>query len=523
MIFFEVIRSLDFLLILSVAGLAIAQFDVWGFIIAAGAMDLLLEIFRSTNTLWIPRWAYESSFFWAEPLILAIGVKAFQLVVFPNLALVSKQMRQRALSTWLTCFSILLGMALATSIMIVGREGKSVFAQTDYGFDLLVGPKASPLQLVLNTIYHLDVSPGNIPYSLYEDMATGRPTSPDGKKNPFRGLVQWAVPYAVGDSYQGRRIVGTTAQLFGLDDSGAPLPAEKIPEYRGGERYTFADGRAFNPHKFEAVVGSEVAAHTGLKVGATFHATHGFPGPNDIPDIHEETWTVVGVLNETHTANDKVLFIPLTTFYAIFEHEAGLEAINNIKGAAAASAPAPATADTSSVNEGYITAPDGTITPKLPKSDWEVSAILVKSRSGATSLQTQFILKNLPDAVAVSPASVMQQFFDTFLSGTLKLLIVISALVTIVGAVSILVSIYNSVTARNREIAIMRALGATRHASSRLSVLKRESLASSGASQASSPDTPSPLPALFISTASWAPESPGGFPAGKKCYTCASW
>ena len=42
------------------------------------------------------------------------------------------------------------------------------------------------------------------------------------------------------------------------------------------------------------------------------------------------------------------------------------------------------------------------------------------------------------------------------------LLLLICSLVTIVAAVGILVSIYNSVSARLKEIAILRALGATR-------------------------------------------------------------
>jgi len=56
----------------------------------------------------------------------------------------------------------------------------------------------------------------------------------------------------------------------------------------------------------------------------------------------------------------------------------------------------------------------------------------------------------------------MKQFFDTFLKGTSLVLLVLAALVSVVAAVSILVSIYNSVSARLREIAIFRALGATR-------------------------------------------------------------
>ena len=79
--------------------------------------------------------------------------------------LVSKQMRQRALSTWLTIFSILLGVALAVAIMILRREAASLFGQTDFGYDILIGPpKGSPTQLTLNTVYHMDQSPGVIPY-----------------------------------------------------------------------------------------------------------------------------------------------------------------------------------------------------------------------------------------------------------------------------------------------------------------------------------------------------------------------
>jgi putative ABC transport system permease protein len=382
--------------------------------------------------------------------------------------LIIKQMRQRLLSTLLTCLSILLGMTLATSILILGRESRAVFAQTDYGFELLVGPKASPLQLVMNTIYHLDVSPGNVPYHLYEDIATGRETSDDGKPNPFRGMAAWAVPYAVGDSYKGRRIVATTTQLFGVDEKGVALPAEQVPHYQGGQAYTFAQGRAFAPNRFEAVIGSEVAKKAGLTIGSEFHATHGMPGPKDIPDIHEEIWKVVGILNETHTANDRVLFIPLATFYAIFEHEEGEQKIGEIKAgdagrpAATVSAPAAATAGGEPEEKAYTMNPDGTINVKLPKEEWEISAILVQTRSPKALLDMQFILRNRPDAVAVSPAAVMGDFFETFLPKVSLMLLVISTLVTVVAGVSIMVSIYNSVTARRREIAIMRALGATK-------------------------------------------------------------
>src|SRR4051794_26311927 len=87
--------------------------------------------------------------------------------------LVLKQMRQRALGTWLTLLSVVLGVGLAIAVLIVRSGSEALLSQTDYGYDLIVG-KGSPTQLVLNTVYHIDKSPGNIPYSLYEQLANPR-------------------------------------------------------------------------------------------------------------------------------------------------------------------------------------------------------------------------------------------------------------------------------------------------------------------------------------------------------------
>ena len=118
--------------------------------------------------------------------------------------LVLKQMRQRSLSTWLTVFSILLAVGLAIAIMILHREGKNVFGQSDYGFDTVIGVKGSRLQLVLNSVYHIDQSPGNLDYAFYEKLTT-QPT--------YRRLIKWAVPIAVGDSYRNHRVVASTPAM----------------------------------------------------------------------------------------------------------------------------------------------------------------------------------------------------------------------------------------------------------------------------------------------------------------------
>jgi len=248
--------------------------------------------------------------------------------------LVTKQMRQRMLSTWLTLLSVLLGVSLAVAIMILRREGQSLFAQKDFGYDIIIGPpKGSPLQLTLNTVYHMDVSPCVIPYQLYQDMTrrTRIPGRPD-----YRPYVRIAIPFMVGDSFRGRRIIGTSPQMFGFDDKGQPVEGEKF-QYRKDHSYELAAGRVFAPRKFESVIGSDIAETLHLhlyddklsedeneKQGGAFRATHGMPGPNEKPDIHKPRWHVVGILKPTHTANDRVLFIPFISLYAIAEHEAGM-------------------------------------------------------------------------------------------------------------------------------------------------------------------------------------------------------
>lgn len=382
------------------------------------------------------------------------------------LQLVIKQMRQRSLSTWLTLLSVLLGVALAIAILIFRRESGALFGQNDYGFDVLIGAKGSPTQLVLNTIYHIDKSPGNITYSIYENLANPR--------NPFAKV---AVPYAVGDSYKGERIVGTATKLFGITEEGNPLPPDRVLEYRPGKRFEIDQGKVFHHKKFEAVIGSEIPARTGLKLGDTFQVTHGMPQPGEKPDIHAETWTVVGILKPTNTANDRVLFIPLTSFYCLTEHDDALvaqQALRDGKDPLAAIRERKQAASTQpdehdehaghdhGDEEKNYHMHDGEIHLELPKEVWALSAVLVRSRSAPIAMQLIYSIKNGPAAEAVNPATVMRDFFGTFLKGPTLLLLVVAILVTIVAAVGILVSIYNSVAARKREIAILRALGATR-------------------------------------------------------------
>ncbi len=203
--------------------------------------------------------------------------------------LVLKQMRQRALSTWLTTLSVMLGVALAIAIMVLGRESESLFGQNDYGYDAIIGKKGSTLQLVLNTIYHLDVSPGNIPYDQYTRLLN--PHLPKG------------VPYPPGQLFQirqGRRPHRASAtHSTAITASSARHPsfsattktAISSPTKTGWTTAPAKSSRSpredlFAYNKFEAVVGSEIPRLTGKTIGSDFQATHGIAVPGRPPDIH---------------------------------------------------------------------------------------------------------------------------------------------------------------------------------------------------------------------------------------------
>ena len=183
--------------------------------------------------------------------------------------IIKKSLLQHKLSTVITILSVALAAALVMSVFSIRDQAESAFTGGPAGFDAVLGARGSQLQLVLNTIFHLETSPGNIPWKDYKSL----------KDNPS---VKLAVPYAVGDNYKGYRIVGTTPDLF-----------DKF-EYTKGKTFEFQKGgKAFNPERREAVVGSYVAQKTGLKKGSVFNAYHGIDHNEDTR--HEDKYEVSGV------------------------------------------------------------------------------------------------------------------------------------------------------------------------------------------------------------------------------------
>ena len=115
--------------------------------------------------------------------------------------LVRRSLRQHLLSTIVTALAIALAGGLLMSVWAVKRQAHDTFTGQTGGWDAVLGARGSKLQLVLNAVFHLEASPGNVPWADYLDIGSNR-------------AVSLAVPLAVGDNYRGYRLVGTTTNYF---------------------------------------------------------------------------------------------------------------------------------------------------------------------------------------------------------------------------------------------------------------------------------------------------------------------
>ena len=305
-----------------------------------------------------------------------------------------RSLRQHALSTLVTAGSIALAVGLLMVVWMVKAQSQRAFVETSTGFDAVLGARGSRLQLVLNAIFHLEASPGNISAADFEQI----------RRHP---AVKAAIPLAVGDNYRGYRIVGTSENLF------------TQVEYARGRRYAVQPGgRVFAGTAHEALVGSFVAERLGLRVGDTFQPYHGLVF--DPSHQHEEIYTVVGVLEPTNTPADRVLWIPLA-------------GIQNMKG-------------------------------HDPKFATDLSAVLLQLRTPQAGFMLDMMYNRQGNRLtfAYPVGAIIADLFGK-IGWFDRVLALVAYLVAFVAAGSVLASIYASMSARRRDLAILRALGARRH------------------------------------------------------------
>ena len=206
-----------------------------------------------------------------------------------NLATLSlAYLRARPLATALNLLLLALGIATITVLLLATRQIEERMQRDARGIDLVAGAKGSPMQLILSSVYHVDVPTGNIPLAAAQALAADR-------------AVKRSIPLSLGDAFRGFRIVGTTHAYPALY---AAQPAA---------------GRLWKA-PMEVVLGADAARETGLSVGAKFVGAHGL---GEGGDAHEqEPYVVVGVLARSDTVIDRLVLTSIESVWEVHEHGA---------------------------------------------------------------------------------------------------------------------------------------------------------------------------------------------------------
>lgn len=353
-----------------------------------------------------------------------------------------KSLRQRALASSLTALSVALGVMLMVAVLVISAVLDNTFSQRSVGYDLIIGPKGSPLQLVLSTIYHVSPPIENLPYRFYREF----------KKDP---RVAVAIPINIGDSTEQGNfpIVGTIPEYFDHD-------------YAPGRQFLIKGNTLRKP--FDAIIGSRVAETNRWTLGSTFRMIHG----GNEAHVHDEEFTVVGVLAPTGTPNDKSVFIHLDGFYQVSGHDKpfreGIVREREFFGEPPLSE-AELSAEVARLEKKYSHASHDHGSHAghehfhdVPDLQKEVTSILVLVKNPIVAPLMEGELKKGFKVMGVNPIKPMRQLMVDVLGGVRVLLLVLTGLIILVSAIGIFVSIYNSMSARRREIGILRALGARR-------------------------------------------------------------
>ena len=185
-------------------------------------------------------------------------------------------------------FLIILSIVISAGIAVLAFN---VATQVDEGitnnagyYSAIIGPAGSNTQLAMNTMYFTEEPVGTIPYSVVTSLQQD-------------SRVTAVIPFAMADNYNGYGVVGTTPAFL----DGKPI----------------AQGELFAADStMQVVVGSNIAKYNSLKIGDVIYTSHSA----NSSDLHTQGMTVVGILKETHSSYDNIVFTQLKTLWEMHDH-----------------------------------------------------------------------------------------------------------------------------------------------------------------------------------------------------------
>jgi putative ABC transport system permease protein len=325
------------------------------------------------------------------------------------LSLAWQSLLNRRVTALLTVISIALSVTLLVGVERLRTEARASFASTLSGTDLIVGARTGAVQLLLYSVFRIGDATNNISWQSYQDIAA-------------HPKVAWTVPISLGDSHRGFRVLGTTPAYF------------EHYRYARARQLAIKTGQPF-ADLYDAVLGAEVAAELGYRLGDEIIVAH---GASDVSFARhdDKPFRVVGILARTGTPVDRTLHV-------------SLEAIEAIHVDWQSGAPIPGM----SVSAEQARAMD--LTPKA------ITAFLMGLTSKVATFQVQRDVNEYPEEplLAILPGVALSQLWN-LIGVAENALLIVSAFVVVVGLFGMLTALLTSLNERRREMAILRSVGA---------------------------------------------------------------
>lgn len=314
----------------------------------------------------------------------------------------------RRLIVSLTVLLIAVSTLVLLGVEHIRQEARNSFSKTVSGTDLIVGARTGQINLLLYSVFHIGNASNNISWQSYQEISA-------------RPGVAWTVPISLGDSHRGYRVVGTSADFFNRF------------LYGNQQALSFAHGRAFGA-LHEAVIGAELAAALDYAEGQQIVLSHGL-GSVSFSNHEDQPFTIVGVLAPTGTPVDRSVLVSLESMEAIHANWPG-------SGALGASAPR--------------------ATPDLTPQSITAFLVGLESRLATFAVQRQINDYRGEPLLAILPGVALSELWT--MTGALEqVLSLIALLVLLSSLLGMSIMLLSTLVQRQREIAVMRAMGA--HAS----------------------------------------------------------
>jgi len=314
----------------------------------------------------------------------------------------------RFLTVCMTVFAISLSLMLYMSVEKLRTSAYTSFTDTISQTDLIVGSRASSVQLLLYSVFRIGNATNNITWESYLDIID-------------RDEVDWAVPISLGDSHKGFRVMGTNKEFFNRY------------KFRGGQPIEIEKGFLFED-LYDVVLGSGVAEKLGYDISTPLIVSHGL---ESFTKHDDQPFRVSGILQKTGTPVDNTVIVSL----------AAIEAIH-VDWSTGAKIPGQQTP----IEE--IRQMD--LTPK------NITAALVGVKSKLSIFYLQRWINDYPEEAltAILPGAALQELWRVV--GVVEnLLLGISVVVIFTTLIGMTAIIFSSLNERRREMAIWRAMGAT--------------------------------------------------------------